>query len=167
MWQRREINGKSKRKTLSFLQSHSCRCRCLMSRTSAEQSQLKRSFSIIFATDKESRQLLLLLVGFVRKVSRVLHATKRNRVRVRLNRRSLDYLRNTEPLPSHSSMFCSSSLCTMLIMSRHRWWNSQWENIDHIDCQRLESLFGSVLLRSSFVFSCDGSHVAMLNQPIA
>lgn len=50
--------GKVKGKLSLFSKVTVVAARCLMSRTSAEQSQLKRTFSIIFASDKELWQWL-------------------------------------------------------------------------------------------------------------
>jgi hypothetical protein len=124
----------------------------------------KRSFNY-FESDKALQRLL---VELVRKSRRILHAAMRDRVRLNV-RRSLDYLRNTEPLPSHSSLFCSSS---------------RLHNADHEPTTMMKFLMGEhrshrvpaapklnlcrfVSLRSMLVLPSSIHTFAMFNQPIA
>lgn len=117
----REVYGKSKRKTLSFFYRHRCCC--------------FRIFPII--NPPEIARLITRLKCFWSwETCRVLRQTMRDRVR------SLDYLRNIKPLPSHSSHNNSNSLfCTsqtkLLLFAQHSTMMLKLQNIDHIDCHKL------------------------------
>lgn len=121
-----EINGKSKRKTLSFLSIVTVVFVAAFAAHPQNIPNYKREVSIIFMSDKALWRLLL--VEFVRKSRRILHAAMRDRS-------SIESLSIVGLFTQHRTFTFSQQLVLQLFSSRLR-------NADHEPTTMMKFLIG-------------------------